>query len=498
MNKSLIVAVVAGPLISFGETVNEYATKITTGTYSFEQSSDLNGWNAVNGSITRSAVRAKVGSSAGLWSWDKGGHLLIENPKGLKEAAEGYEGGSPEKFERKYAGPGLEGGLKLWLYNETPSADGQLLLQVGHDAAAALETPRYKIPVKLNFKGWRAVWVHFEEDAKIEGYDGPLEMHAMALVPSEGSAGALYIDWVNFVTYVSLKRHSDYQVVNSKTDEIRYDSYTILKYDEGRKLMAPAPFDAAEAQAFESIADRLEFLVMGSHNGEMTALSEAHQKMLTSFFRKGRAEFEKLNIREEDGVITGASFFSGRDEHAPVGTMNFQSVGQNILFPLVLEYRVTKNPEALDRALLLLDHLNDQGFAAGSANGSADHMIRVNSFGLAMFLIRDELAETGRLDRDAAMAVLEQEYDAYVRTRQAASHSYVGYQKPIKRMRAQVRESAGEIDLLMARQGHLLEVTAIEELIARRSHLENYGDKARFALADSYDRATQAQAKVDE
>ena len=96
------------------------------------------------------------------------------------------------------------------------------------------------------------------------------------------------------------------------------------------------------------------------------------------------------------------------------------------------------------------------------------------------------------------MAVVAQEYDEYVRSRQAASHSYVGYQKPIKRMRAQVREAAGRIDLLMARQGHLLEVTAIEELIARRSHLENYGDKARFALADSYDRATQAQAKVDE
>ncbi len=31
----------------------------------------------------------------------------------------------------------------------------------------------------------------------------------------------------------------------------------------------------------------------------------------------------------------------------------------------------------------------------------------------------------------------------------------------------------------------------------RRDHLENYGDKARFALADSYDRATQAQAKLD-
>jgi len=44
----------------------------------------------------------------------------------------------------------------------------------------------------------------------------------------------------------------------------------------------------------------------------------------------------------------------------------------------------------------------------------------------------------------------------------------------------------------------LLEVVAIDELIARREHLENYGDKARFALADSYDRATQAQARLEE
>jgi hypothetical protein len=50
----------------------------------------------------------------------------------------------------------------------------------------------------------------------------------------------------------------------------------------------------------------------------------------------------------------------------------------------------------------------------------------------------------------------------------------------------------------MARQGYLLEVVAIDELIARREHLENYGDKARFALADSYDRATQAQARLED
>jgi hypothetical protein len=49
----------------------------------------------------------------------------------------------------------------------------------------------------------------------------------------------------------------------------------------------------------------------------------------------------------------------------------------------------------------------------------------------------------------------------------------------------------------MARQGRLLESVAVEELVARRGRLEDYRDKARFALADSYDRATAAQARLE-
>ena len=55
------------------------------------------------------------------------------------------------------------------------------------------------------------------------------------------------------------------------------------------------------------------------------------------------------------------------------------------------------------------------------------------------------------------------------------------------------------VDMLMKRQGRLLEIVAVEELVARRVRLERFGDKARFALADSYDRATQSQAmRVEE
>ena len=46
----------------------------------------------------------------------------------------------------------------------------------------------------------------------------------------------------------------------------------------------------------------------------------------------------------------------------------------------------------------------------------------------------------------------------------------------------------------MARQGRVLEMVAINELGVRRDRLESYQSQARYAVADSYDRATRAQA----
>ena len=100
---------------------------------------------------------------------------------------------------------------------------------------------------------------------------------------------------------------------------------------------------------------------------------------------------------------------------------------------------------------------------------------------------------------DEAMAVAKADYDAFVRERQAATHSFEGYTKPVARLRNHVRDATTRVDMLMKRQGRLLEIVAVEELVARRGRLERFGDKARFALADSYDRATQSQAmRVDE
>ena len=154
--------------------------------------------------------------------------------------------------------------------------------------------------------------------------------------------------------------------------------------------------------------------------------------------------------------------------------------------------------------LARIEHIEAQlhGLRSPSALASRDRLRRLK--GLLLFTLETEYHERlTEFDRnlrglDAAMAVAQEQYDQFVRARQAATHSYVGYDKPIVRLRTDVKRAVEKIDLLMARQGRLLEIVAVEELIARRSRLESYGDKARFALADSYDRATQAQAQVNE
>ena len=90
---------------------------------------------------------------------------------------------------------------------------------------------------------------------------------------------------------------------------------------------------------------------------------------------------------------------------------------------------------------------------------------------------------------------LTAQYDAFVRARQAATHSYVGYETPINGLRVRVHDALERLDVLMARQGHMLETVAINELMVRRERLEAYLNQARFAFADSYDRAAKAQAQ---
>ena len=98
-------------------------------------------------------------------------------------------------------------------------------------------------------------------------------------------------------------------------------------------------------------------------------------------------------------------------------------------------------------------------------------------------------------DLNEVVERLNERYDAFIRTRQAAAQSFEGYDETIRRQRAEIASAREKVALLLPRQGSVLETMAVNELTLRRQRLEQYQVTARFAIADSYDRANKAQAQ---
>ena len=92
---------------------------------------------------------------------------------------------------------------------------------------------------------------------------------------------------------------------------------------------------------------------------------------------------------------------------------------------------------------------------------------------------------------NAPIDALTRQYDAFVRARQAATHSYVGYDDQIAHLRERVGNGLQRVDSLMTRQGEMIERVAINQLEARRERLVAQQNQARYGVADSYDRAAR-------
>lgn len=106
---------------------------------------------------------------------------------------------------------------------------------------------------------------------------------------------------------------------------------------------------------------------------------------------------------------------------------------------------------------------------------------------------RFEAARGHLRDMDRELDALKRQRRSFTITRQTAVESYEGYADVIPRLRSEIEAAREKVKPLIARQGELLEIMAVNELARRRDRLEELRGKARFALADSYDRATKAR-----
>ena len=162
------------------------------------------------------------------------------------------------------------------------------------------------------------------------------------------------------------------------------------------------------------------------------------------------------------------------------------------------DYLATSQERIIGERIAQLERRVKAGGA--SVPGAADDRIKRLRGVLHWNITTDydrRFTEAHRHLRDLNVVVerLKQQYAAFVRTRQAATQSYQGYADGIRRQRSRIREARTTVDELMARQGHMLETMAVNELTKRRERLSEFQIKARFAMADSYDRATREQTR---
>ena len=374
MNLRRWIIIFAGGVIGM---VNAAMAQNTPWRYDFEEMSEA--FQADEGSeVSLSTRRYKWGAQSLKWTWQNNGRLLFTDP-------------APGRSE-------VLNGFRAWVYNEE-ALDEVLTFGFGTESELEANNPRYQFEFGLNFTGWRAMWIHLREDARNNSYTGPRNGRVTAFEIRGSNSGAVYLDLMELVESIAWNRSADAQVpfVNpqreGQTREYRWRL---------NRLPGPLPLQITdgERQAFETIAARYEAWVFGNRvKDDQREPVRIRLNELTAYIRRGHSNLADYEIRREDDRITGKPLFAARSPYRPY----FQSVFQNVLLRLVLDYRLNGNEEAKDRVIDVFDYLHDQGWADGSGLGAVHHeFLRMASYAHAVYLMRDILADTERLERELA------------------------------------------------------------------------------------------------
>ena len=177
---------------------------------------------------------------------------------------------------------------------------------------------------------------------------------------------------------------------------------------------------------------------------------------------------------------------------------------RNILARRLNDQLTAPRPELLatadERIALDRIHATEAAVARLPEATRSEHAQRLERLrGVITWQLRTEYADRLTVahehleELDAEIVTLQDRYQAFVRARQASVHSYTGYDDGIRDLRNRVRDSLERVGQLQKQQGSLIEAVAVTELTARTERLKTYQTQARYAVADSYDRASQAQ-----
>ncbi|KRF02313.1 hypothetical protein ASG89_25035 [Paenibacillus sp. Soil766] len=286
----------------------------------------------------------------------------------------------------------------VWIYNGEPISD-VVTFQFGRKDQVDCQ-----FAFHLNFRGWRTAWVAYERD--MQGDPHP-EMDTLTIrAPQTIGTGTLHINQLMLNTRIDPRFHTrDKQVpfVNLEAD-LKANAHwlSLLAFDElERRHSMPDVVSSEQQRAHGIIHKRFEELVFQERTVEQDDMMRIKET------------FSTFGISRNGNVISGRPIDLPFFDHFPkVERERWKELANSVqlstytdfMMDIAVCFRSTEHvgwKQDLHVMFIdLLDHLDEQGWTYGSSQGTVHHFgYNYRNYYPAAYLMRDELAQAGRLER---------------------------------------------------------------------------------------------------
>ncbi len=358
------------------------------GVFSFEEDTEqISAYR--HSSIGISDEHSKLGTRSLSWNWKKAGSSMSIN------APVPYLHENPDPKETSVSS------FVFWVYS--PEAlSGSLRFSFLKDGRECCH-----FDYTLGFVGWRGAWVAFDRD--MEGTPLP-DMDCVRITASENmKMGRLFFDGIITASFQDVRYHTaDWQArfINAQTTNFWL---TLNKFWDNRfDFRLNDSITSEEIADLKTIEERFTTLV--TENVKRWSLEEIRD------FRDSYCL--KTN---QDGTITGKPIWFIRygetylNQGIPDAMKSFKAARQTLqqlndgMLRIAVSYMQEEDPAARKEIAgiygSLTRHLLDQGFAAGSGQGTLHHLgYSMRNFYTGPIIMKDVLREAGLAD-DMQMAM---------------------------------------------------------------------------------------------
>lgn len=329
-------------------------------------------------SIQLSQEKYKDGKQSLAWTFQPNETLTIKGNVSYKT----FQKGQQEKARSSFM---------MWIYNENPIDDE---MQIQFKKEGELKS---HFPLKMNFKGWRTMWVQYDRD--MQGTPSE-EMNEIVFV-APNKAGKVYIDHLIPSVLIDPRHNArDEQVpfVNLNADNAANAHWMALykNYHQINKDLPSVTLTENILKDIQTIEERYKERLLKTVKVNKKLIKEKEDKF---------KEIEKIALEFNQKLVIYKQV--DEEQFKLYQHMVTRDFGQFIREIAYMYHSTDKNELKLRLATLFnqaLDYMYDQGWTKGSSQGTIHHLgYQVREIYEAIYLMKEPLIELGAVEKAKEM-----------------------------------------------------------------------------------------------